>query len=88
MPMLAPTIYSLCLLSSSACAWLLIRSYARTRTRLLLWSAACFFFLALNNLLVVVDLVLLPSVDLSVFRQFCNLVAVSILLFGFIWELD
>ena len=87
--MLAPTIYSLCLLSSSACAWLLIRSYARTRTRLLLWSAACFFLLAVNNFLVVVDLVLLPeSIDLSFFRQFCNLLAVSILLFGFIWELD
>jgi hypothetical protein len=85
MPMLAPTIYSLCLLSSSACAWLLIRSYARTRTRLLLWSAACFFLLAVNNFLVV----LLPeSIDLSFFRQFCNLLAVSILLFGFIWELD
>jgi uncharacterized protein DUF5985 len=86
--MLAPTIYSLCLLSSFACAWLLARSYARTRTRLLLWSAACFFFLAVNNFLVVVDLMLLPSVDLSFFRQFCNLVAVSILLVGFIWELD
>jgi hypothetical protein len=79
----------LCLLSSFACAGLLVRSYARTRTRLLLWSAACFFFLAINNFLVVVDLVLLPaSIDLSLFRQFCNLVAVSILLFGFIWELD
>jgi hypothetical protein len=88
MPMLAPTIYSLCLLSSVACAWLLIRSYVRTRTRLLLWSAVCFFFLAVNNLLVVVDLMLLPSVDLSFFRQVCSLVAVSILLFGFIWELD
>ena len=88
MPSLAPTIYSLCLLSSAICAWLLIRSYFRTRIRLLLWSAACFFLLAVNNFLVVVDLVLIPSVDLSLMRQLCLVAAVSILIFGFIWEVD
>jgi hypothetical protein len=87
--MLAPTIYTLCLLSSAVCAWLLIRSFTRTRTRLLLWSAACFVLLAVNNLLVVIDLILTPpSVDLSIIRQLCSLAAVSILLYGFIWELD
>ena len=86
--MLAPTIYLLCLLSSVICTWLLVRSYVRTRTRLLLWSAACFCFLAVNNLLIVVDLILIPAVDLSVVRQVFTLAAVSILLFGFIWELD
>jgi Family of unknown function (DUF5985) len=86
---MAPTIYTLCLLSSAACAWLLIRSFTRTRTRLLLWAAACFVLLALNNLLVVVDLVLTgASVDLGLIRQLCSLAAVSILLYGFIWELD
>jgi hypothetical protein len=88
MPSLAPTVYSLCLLSSAICAWLLIRSYFRTRTRLLLWSAVCFVLLAINNLMVVVDLELLPSVDLSLLRQLCSVAAVSILIFGFIWELD
>jgi hypothetical protein len=88
MPLLAPTIYTLCLLCSAACAWLLIKSYARNRTRLLLWSAACFLLLAVNNFLVVVDLLLIPSVDLSVLRQLCSLAAVSVLLFGFVWELD
>jgi hypothetical protein len=87
--MLAPTIYTLCLLSSAVCAWLLIRSFVRNRTRLLLWSAACFVLLSLNNLLVVVDLVVTgPSVDLSIVRQLCSLAAVSILLYGFIWEVD
>jgi hypothetical protein len=87
--MLAPTIYTLCLLSSAACAWLLIRSFARTRTRLLLWSAACFVLLAVNNLLVVVDLMLTPpSVDLSIIRHLCSLAAISVLLYGFIWEVD
>jgi hypothetical protein len=84
----APVIYTLCLLSSAACAWLLVRSYTRTKTRLLLWSAICFFLLALNNLLVVIDLLVLPMIDLSIMRQLPTLGAVLILLFAFIWELD
>ena len=85
---LAPTIYTLCLLSSAACAWLLTRSYARNRTRLLLWSAICFFLLAVNNLFVVIDLLLVQSIDFGIFRQLCALTAVAVLLYGFIWELD
>ena len=42
---LFPTIvYSLCFVTSSACAYLLGRSYSKTGARLLLWSALCFFF--------------------------------------------
>jgi hypothetical protein len=85
---LGSAIYILCLLSSVACAWLLVRSYVRSKTRLLLWSAACFFFLAINNLLVVIDLMVLPSLDLSLVRQGTAMVAVLVLLIGFIWELD
>ena len=79
-------LYSLCFLTSLFCCLLLIRSYRKSRTKLLLWSAACFVLLALNNLLVVVDLIMLPSVDLSTFRLFASLCAASTLLIGFIWE--
>jgi hypothetical protein len=85
---LAPTIYTLCLLSSAACAWLLVRSYTRNQTKLLLWSAVCFMLLAINNLMVVIDLLLVPSIDLSIARQLFALAAVATLLFGFIWELE
>lgn len=88
MSLLPPIIYALCLISSAICAWLLMRSFARTGTRLLLWSAVCFLLLAGNNLLVVIDLLLIPSVDLSIMRHLCTFAAISILLFGFIWELD
>lgn len=82
-------VYLLCFLTSSACAWLLARNYRRTGARLLLWSALCFFFLGLNNLVVVVDLVLLgPNVTLQVPRLLLSLGAVSVLLFGFIWDLE
>lgn len=86
--MLQAIVYFLCLAASAGCAALLVRSYARTRTRLLLWSAACFVLLALNNLLVVVDLLLLPTIDLLPLRRLASTLGVAVLLFGFIWESD
>ena len=85
----APAVYFLCFLASACCGSLLVRSYLGSRARLLLWSAACFVLLALNNLLLFIDLVMLPqSIDLSILRGVLGLSAVSTLLFGFIWELD
>lgn len=81
-------VYLLCLLTSAACAWLLIRSYRRTRARLLLWSSLCFTLLALNNLMLVADMLLLPQIDLRVWRLVPMLLAVSVLLFGFVWDLE
>lgn len=81
-------VYILCFLTSSACAFLLARNYLRTSARLLLWSALCFLLLAGNNLVVIVDLLVLPAVNLSVPRLAFSLSAVLVLLFGFIWDLD
>lgn len=85
---LAPTVYLLCLASSAVCAWLLARRYVRTQTRLLLWASLCFALLAVNNLLVVLDLMVISSVDLSLVRLVASVAAVLVLLYGFIWELD
>lgn len=80
-------VYGLCLAASILCAALLARAYRVSGSRLLLWSAVCFGFLALNNLLVVVDMVLTPgTVDLTLARQAAALAAVGVLLYGFIWE--
>ncbi|MGH6672735.1 MAG: DUF5985 family protein [Xanthobacteraceae bacterium] len=88
-PALATTVYALCFLTSLVCSWLLVRSFRLNRTRLLLWSAACFVLLAVDNLLVVIDLVVLgPAIDLSPVRLAVMLAAVSTLLFGFVWEVD
>jgi hypothetical protein len=82
-------VYLLCFLTSSACAWLLARSYRRSGARLLLWSALCFAFLGLNNLVVVIDLVLLrDSISLQLLRLSLSLASVVVLLFGFIWDLE
>ena len=79
-------VYSLCALTSITCAALLIRGWRRTRTRLLLWSSLCFVFLALNNLLLVVDMVILPGHDLSFWRALPALVALSLLVYGLVSE--
>ncbi|MDB5558110.1 MAG: hypothetical protein JWQ36_1044 [Enterovirga sp.] len=81
-------IYLLCLLASAGCAALLIRSYVQTGARLLLWSAACFILLAFNNFLVVLDLLVIESIDFTVVRRLTALAAVCVLVFGFIWETD
>jgi hypothetical protein len=83
---MAETIYALCTLTSLACAVLLLRQYARTRTRLLAWSSVCFAGMAANNVLLLLDLVLFPSVDLSLFRSGAALVAVLSLVVGLAWD--
>ena len=87
--LLATSVYLLCFATSAACGALLVRSYLRNRTPLLLWTAACFVLLAVTNFLVVVDLVFLPGdIDLRVARYMTGLTAIATLLYGFIWELD
>ena len=46
----------------------------------------CFGLLALNNLAVVLDLLILPERDFRLTRLFLSLGAVGVLLFGFIWD--
>lgn len=83
---MAETIYSLCTLTSLACAWLLLSSYRRTRHRLLFWSGLCFGVMTLNNLLLLFDKVVFPMVDLLPLRLVSALVAVALLLYGLIYE--
>jgi cytochrome bd-type quinol oxidase subunit 2 len=83
---MAETIYLLCAATSLCCAILLIRAFRRGRSRLLLWSSACFALLALNNGLLVVDLILVKHTDLAIYRSATALAAVLVLLVGLIWE--
>ena len=83
---MAITIYTLCALTSLISSWLLSRAYWRTRSRLLLWSAISFAGLALNNLALWVDKLVLPQIDLSVLRTSIALIAMLALLYGLVWE--
>ena len=89
MTLFQPLVFFLCAVTSVVCMALLIRGWRRTRTRLLLWTAICFVGLAANNLLVFVDLVVFPEeISLVPFRHVTSLLAVSALLWGFVWESD
>ena len=88
MRLLQPGVYLLCFLTSFAAMVLIYRSYRQNRTGLLLWSAIGFVALAVNNLLLFVDIILLPDVNLLPLRDISALVAVGLLLYGFVWELD
>jgi hypothetical protein len=85
---LPAAVYILCFVTSASCAVLLARGYARSQARLLLWSAICFVLLAANNLLVVIDLLILPQRTFQVERLAVMLAAVAVLLAGFIWDLE
>ena len=87
---LYPTlVYTLCFATSTLCAYLLGRSFRRSRSRLLLWSALCFGLLALQNFVVVLDMLVFPTqVDLRPVRLALSLAAIAVLLFGFIWDED
>jgi hypothetical protein len=83
---MAVAVYLLCMLTSAFCAALLLREYARTRARLLLWSSLSFIGWALNNALVFMDLVVFAGTDLSLVRAMVALIAVGLLLYGLIWD--
>jgi hypothetical protein len=78
----------LCALAAFTCAWLLGRSYARSRVRLLLWSAICFTGLALNNVVLFIDKVVAPDVDLSAWRLVPAAAGLAALVYGLVWEAD
>ena len=81
-------IYTLCILTSLACAGLLFSSYRRTRYRLLFWSGSCFAVMTVNNLFLLLDKVVFPSVDFMLLRLISALLACLLLLYGLIYEND
>jgi Family of unknown function (DUF5985) len=83
---MAIVIYLLCALTALACAVLLLRGYAHTRVRLLLWVGLCFVGLTLNNVLLVIDVRVVPTLDLSLWRTLPALAGLLLLIYGLVWE--
>ena len=82
-------LFLLAALTSFGCMALLFRGYRRTGARLLFWSALCFVFLAVNNVLLFADTILFPTqIDLRVYRLFAALIGIGCLLYAFIWEAE
>jgi hypothetical protein len=84
--MIATIIYALCALTALLCAVLLLAAYWRSGYRLLLWSGLCFAGLTLNNLLLVLDKLVFPDIDFSLWRSLSALIAMIVLLYGLIWD--
>ena len=84
---MAALIYLLCAATALICTVLLIRAYLRSRYRLLLWSGLCFAGLSLNNFLLILDKMVVET-DLSLWRVSVALVAMSILLYGLVWDAE
>ncbi len=83
---MAACIYFICTLLSAACAILLFKAYSEKKFNILLWSAVGFVGFTLNNLLLLIDVTLLPSIDLSIWRTIPALAGVSMLLYGLITD--
>lgn len=78
--------YSLCALVAFICAWLLLGRWRRERYRLLLWSGLCFCGFTFNNIILVLDKVVYPNVDLTIYRACVALLSLAVLLYGLIWD--
>jgi hypothetical protein len=83
---MAATVYILSALVSLACAVLLLRTFAGTRSSLLFWAGLCFVGLTLNNAMLFVDKVVATEVDLSTWRALPALAGMLLLVFGLVWE--
>ena len=91
---MAETVYVLCALTSLACAALLFRGYSRSGARLLMWAGLCFVGLAINNILLFVDKVVLPDkgivlgLHFAVWRSLAAVIGLALLVVGLIWDTD
>jgi hypothetical protein len=83
---MGPLVYGLCALASFACAIVLWRSYRRRAERLIFLTGLCFAGLTVHNLLLFVDLVMAPALDLGTVRSAVGLASMAMLLFALIWE--
>jgi hypothetical protein len=83
---MAGLVYLLCAATCLLCAVMLLRGYATQHVRLLLWSSLCFVGLMIENLMLYIDVVLVPEADLSLWRKVPGVIALGVLLIGMIWD--
>jgi hypothetical protein len=79
-------VYLLCAATCLLCAMMLFRGYVQRHVRLLFWGSLCFVGLMLENVMLYVDVVMVPDVDLSIWRKVPGLIALTLLLFGLVWD--
>jgi hypothetical protein len=84
---MASLVYLLGALVTAVCGILLLRGFARSRSRLLLWSGLCFAGLTVSNALLFIDLVVLgPELSLYMWRLGTAAAAMLLLVYGLVFE--
>lgn len=83
---MAAWVYMLCALMSTLCALALLLKYRSSRLRLLLWSGLGFVGLATNNIILFVDFLIGPTMDLSAVRTAPGVFALAVMIWGFVWD--
>lgn len=76
--------YVFCFAVSAACAFLLLRSWRRSGSRLVMWCGVAFVLLAASNATLVADLVL--AADLSILRAALIALGLGLLVYGIALE--
>lgn len=76
--------YVLCFAVSAACAFLLVRSWRRSGSRLAMWCGVAFVLIAASNAALVVDLML--AADLSILRAALIALGLGLLIYGIALE--
>ena len=79
-------VFILTCVTTLLCAVLLLRGYAHSRMRLLLWSGLCFAGLSIHYLFVISDLLLFPKIDFYSYRTGSAAISMALLIYGLIWE--
>lgn len=80
-------VYLMCSLTSLLCVGFQVRGYrAKPEARILLWSSICFAGLAITNLILFVDLVLIPETDLLLWRNITSAVGLGVLIYGLVFD--
>jgi hypothetical protein len=73
-------VYALCALTSLLCFVMLFRQYRHASSRLALHSSIAFLCFAIANVFLFVDLIVLPEIDLRIWRNLFSLAGAIILL--------
>jgi hypothetical protein len=79
-------VYLLCAATSFGCFVMLLRGYFKSGFRLLLWSSLCFAGLTLDNVMLYIDLAIVPDFDLTGYRRLPGLIGLILLIYGLVWE--
>lgn len=79
-------IYIICGLTSLGSAWLLGRGALKRHDGLMFWSSLCFFGMGVNNLLLYLNFIIFPEVELLIVARIAMVFSVLVLNFGLIWH--